>query len=89
MLQAIEADEQGDFEAEFDPSFRGLKPFRHLHDAIADRLAAGYRLHYLGQLQIGDQTLALWKVKFTDGGYDNLVKIAFYKGRATSFRLEL
>jgi len=62
--------------------------FQDVTAQLAPRLGAGYRKAYLGELKQQGHRVQLWKLEFTDGQDDALVKMATKDGLVGGFWIQ-
>ena len=52
---------------------------------LGARLAKGYQTVYLAELKQKGHKVQVWKITFTDGGDDMLVRVSFQNGKVAGF----
>ena len=88
MLTAIQNGSPEQFAKEGDDRFKQeatqtvLDQMKELYCA---RLKAGYQTAYFGELKQKGHKIQVWKITFTDGGDDLLVRVSFHNGKVAGF----
>ena len=78
LMKAVEENDYAAFVEDGIPEFKaGVTPqiLEGVSLQIADRMKEGYTCTYLAELKQREFKVYLWKVTFTDGGDDALVKL--------------
>ena len=91
MMEATKNKSYPDFIAEVDDTFRAaLTPqmFDGVAATLGPRLKAGYKTKYLGKLRQQGSAVYLWKLEFTDGKDEALVKMAVKDKKIAGFLLQ-
>jgi hypothetical protein len=91
LLSAIKANDRDAFVADAtDAVKQGLTPqvMEGVNKQLSSRLTKGYEAQYLCALkQVGHQ-VHLWKLTFTDGGDDVVIRLALKDGKVAGFFLQ-
>lgn len=90
----LAATKSGDYERFMAPAnapFRAgitKEKFMAVSEQLAPRLKKGYEATYLGKLDQLDYDVYLWKLQFSDGGKDDLVKLSIKNGKVGGFWIQ-
>ena len=95
LLQTLlTATQSGDYErfiAPADATFRAAitkEKFMAVSEQLAPRLKQGYETRYLGELDQQSYDVYLWKLQFSDGADDHLVKLSVKSGQVGGFWIQ-
>jgi len=84
LLTATAADNFEQFISVGDEKFKSdLKPevFHHVSRGLAPRLQKGFTPTFLGELRQNAHMAYLWRLRFDDGGDDQLFRMAIARGK--------
>ena len=88
MLAAIQSGSPEQFAKEGNDTFKQDATQSVIDKAkedFGDRLKKGYQTQYLAELKQKDHKVHVWKITFTDGGDDMLVRVSFRNGKVAGF----
>lgn len=88
LLTAMQSGDYERFIAPADATFRAVvtkDKFMTVSEHFAPRLKQGYEALYLGKLNQQGYKVYLWKLQFSDGGDDHLVKLSIRNGEVGGF----
>jgi hypothetical protein len=91
LLKAIEANDYNSFVADGDSAFKAAMTKQMLQGVSAlfsPRLKKGYTCSYLAELKQQGCRVLLWKLAYSDGGDDTLVKLVLKDGKIAGFFLQ-
>ena len=91
MLSSLEADSYDDFVADADDDMKAAvtrEMFEDVSAQVGPRLQRGYNAHLLGYLHQGGHDVRLWKLDFSDGADDHLVKMSMRDGLVSGFLIQ-
>ncbi|HEY0712713.1 MAG TPA: hypothetical protein VGF45_08570 [Polyangia bacterium] len=91
MVEAIKAKSYPDFVIETDDKFKAavtLQMFDGVSNQVAPRLQAGYKTKFLAKLRQQGASVYVWKLEFTDGKDDMLVKMAIKDKKVAGFLVQ-
>jgi hypothetical protein len=91
LLVAIQSGDYERFMAPANATFRSgitKDKFVAISQQLAPRLKKGYETIYLGKLDQFSYDVYLWKLRFSDGGDDHLVKLSTKNGKVGGFWIQ-
>lgn len=91
LLAATQSGNYERFMAPANATFRAAIPkeqFRAVSEQLAPRLKNGYEATYLGTLDQRGYDVHLWKLQFSDGDDDHLVKLSIEDGKVGGFWIQ-
>lgn len=95
LLQTLlAATQSGDYERFIAPANTAFRAaitkdkFMAVNEQLAPRLKQGYEAQYLGALNQQGYDVYLWKLQFSDGGDDHLVKLGVKNGKVGGFWIQ-
>lgn len=91
LLAATQRGDYGRFIAPANATFRAAitkDKFMAVSEQLAPKLKQGYETRYLGKLDQQGYDVYLWKLQFSDGGDDHLVKLSVKNGKVGGFWIQ-
>ena len=88
MMEAVKTKSFDSFMADTDEGMRAeltKQMFEGVSNQLAPRMKQGYRTTYLSKLRQEGHDVFLWKLEFTEGANDHLIKMSLKDGKVAGF----